>query len=177
MKALTFIKSVSDSHPFYSSCIGLYLSAFPADERRDVESLKKLTDDGRFGFHYLIAGKDLAGFITIWQFTGFIYVEHFAIFPHLRSSGIGSRAIRMVTENYNTPVVLEIERPDTPQAVRRLDFYSKNGFQVIKSDYVQPSYGPGKMPVPALLLGNTGLHPDQVQQIVSKLYSAVYGIE
>ncbi|MHC1774021.1 MAG: GNAT family N-acetyltransferase [Lentimicrobium sp.] len=176
MKELTFMKLVSGSHPCFSSCIELYLSAFPPDERREVESLKKLLDNGCFGFHCLISGNDLAGFITIWQFTGFVYVEHFAVFPHLRSSGTGSRAIRMVTENYNTPVILEIERPVTEQAERRLDFYTKNGFRVIKSDYTQPAYGPDKKPVPALLLGNTGLNPDRVQRIVTELYSSVYGI-
>ncbi len=177
MKALTFIKSVSDSHPYYSSCIELYLSAFPADERRDVESLEKLPDDNRFQFHYLADGNDLAGFISVWQFTGYIYVEHFAVFPHLRSSGIGSWAINHLAEIYKSPVILEVERPVSEQAKRRLDFYSKNGFQVIKSDYIQPSYGPGKKPVPALLLANTNLNPDQVQPIVKELYSAVYGIE
>lgn len=176
MKELTFIKLVSESHPYFSSCIELYLSAFPADERRDVESLEKLLYENRFGFHCLIVGNDLGGFITIWQFTGFVYVEHFAVFPDLRSSGIGSRIIKKVTESYNTPVILEIERPVTKQADRRLDFYLKNGFQVIKSDYIQPSYGPGKKPVPAYLLGNTGLNQDRTQQIVTELYLAVYGI-
>ena len=177
MKELTFIESVSVSQPHYSSCLKLYNSAFPADERRDVKSLEKLLDNKHFEFHYLIDGDELAGFISIWQLTDFVFVEHFAVFPHLRSSGIGSRVIRKVTDSYNIPVILEIERPDTKQAERRLDFYLKNGFQVIKIDYTQPTYGPDKEPVPAHLLGNSGLNPDQVQRIVTELYSTVYGIE
>lgn len=177
MKELTFIKSVSISQPHYLSCLKLYNSAFPADERRDVEFLEKLLDNEHFGFHYLIDENELAGFISIWQLTGFVFVEHFAVFPHLRSSGIGSGVIRRVTAIYNIPVILEIERPDTKQAIRRFDFYLKNGFQVIKSDYTQPAYGPDKNPVPAYLLGNKAFNPDQVQSIVTKLYSTVYGIE
>jgi GNAT superfamily N-acetyltransferase len=177
MKAKVLKKTVSVSHPFFSSCLELYISAFPADERRDVESLGKLLDDSRFRFHYLIDGNVLAGFLTAWQFTEYIYVEHFAVFPNLRSSGIGSRAIKRLSEIYKSPAILEIERPATDQAKRRLDFYLKNGFQVIKSDYTQPAYGPDKKPVPALLLGNTGLNPDQIEQIITELYSTVYGIE
>lgn len=177
MKELAFIKSVSASQPNFSSCIKLYNSAFPADERRDVELLKKLIDNEHFEFHYLIDENELAGFISIWQLTDFVYVEHFAVFPQLRSSGIGSRVIRKVSDSYNIPVILEIERPVTKQAERRLDFYLMNGFQVIKADYTQPAYGPDKNPVPAYLLGNTSLNPVQVQRIVAELYSAVYGIE
>ena len=60
--------------------LDLYLSAFPAEERRDVSDLVRLMR-GEPRFHVLAAYDEagFAGFITYWDFSAFRYVEHFAI--------------------------------------------------------------------------------------------------
>ena len=75
----------------YPRMLDLYLSAFPAEERRDVSDLVRLMR-GEPRFHVLAAYDEagFAGFITYWDFSAFRYVEHFAISDVCRGKGYGN---------------------------------------------------------------------------------------
>ncbi len=113
---------------------GLFLSAFPPEERppfavlkrgvrRNAEWLKITADGENAGFFYLITG------------GGLVYVCHFAIDPALRGQRIGTEAMRLLLERYaGKRLFLAIERTDRdaenlPQRVSRKNFYLRCGMR------------------------------------------------
>lgn len=156
--------------------VALYEGSFPEEERRASEQL--------FGEHqpeglelYIIyeqEGKRMLGFVSLWAMQGFRFVEHFALFPELRSRGYGAEVLRWLQSLEAEPIVLECEHPGEEMARRRLGFYERCGFVVIDSDYQQAPYGEGLPWVPMLLLAY-GKAP-ALEAIKKQIYLKVYGI-
>ncbi len=131
----------------------LLTAAFPPEEYRDFEELRVLTqDDPRFRNHAILDRGELVGVLSYWDFGRFHYVEHFAVCPGMRNRGYGRKVLGMLRSRLHTPVVLEVERPDSELAARRIAFYRRNGFTLWESDYVQPPYRPGGDAVPMRLM-------------------------
>lgn len=142
----------------YSAIRKIYTESFPDPERRPWESI--VQPQSKYGPRlYAITMKigaftNLLGFITLWNFGTFVYIEHFAIAEALRGLNTGARVLSELRKKHPV-IVLETERPDnsTPMAERRIGFYQRNGFHILDSDYIQPSYGPGLPEVPMILMG------------------------
>lgn len=155
----------------------LYMEAFPPEERRAWQSIVHPADAA--GPHLLIvedAGGLAAGFVTVWRFDTFIYVEHLAVEPCRRGGGIGAAVIRAIESDYGLPIALEVEMPDdaNPMAARRIAFYERCGLAVLDYDYIQPPYADNLPEVPLLLMASPGA-PDAAV-IARTLHSRVYGV-
>ncbi len=136
----------------------LLTAAFPPEEYRDFEELRALTQsDPRFRNHAILDRGEPVGVLSYWDFGRFHYVEH------LRS-------------RLHTPVVLEVERPDSELAARRIAFYRRNGFTLWESDYVQPPYRPGGDAVPMRLMVCGALcEADDFASVKETIHREVYG--
>ena len=127
----------------------LYLASFPPEERRDWQQIADPALMPRLLGVYDDAAA-LAGFITIWPFDTFIYVEHFAVDPSRRGAGIGATAIELLRRQSELPIVLEVEPPThpDPMAPRRIRFYERCGLHLLDYDYTQPPPPPRPPPPP-----------------------------
>ena len=126
-------------------------TAFPYEERRDYSDQKECLENKYFKF-FEIYDCDLAvGFTALWVFENFVFIEHIAIDEDKRGSGYGSKAIELIKEKYNKPLILEAEAPVTEQQIKRIKFYNRLGFNVNSFNYTQPSYHGGEG-VPLLIL-------------------------
>ena len=119
----------------------LYLSAFPPEERREYNELKQQLNISECAVNLILAGEKTAGFCIVWDFTNFVYLEHFAIEPDERGLGIGEGTLALIKDNFNKPVILETELPVDEISSRRIRFYQRNGFGLLHRPYLQPSYG------------------------------------
>lgn len=151
----------------------LYLRAFPPEERRRWNRIP--WSDSAFFFRQVQLMENGVwqdcGFITTWNFDCFTYVEHFAIHPRFRGLGIGSQVLGLLENN----IVLEVEPPGTsPHANTRIDFYQRNGFSLLKCNYIQPPYSRNLPEVSMKLMGR-GTIPDPAT-IASILRTRVYGV-
>ena len=126
-------------------------SAFPYEERRDSYDEKECLKDSRFKLFSLYDNDIAVGFTALWVLDGFVFLEHIAIDEDKRSSGYGSKAIELIKETFDLPIILEAEAPVTEQQIKRIAFYKRLGFNVNDYDYTQPSYH-GSEGVPLLLL-------------------------
>ena len=116
----------------------LFLSAFPADERRSAEEQRYLTDhETHFHPHAILHDGHLCGLVNTWHFDGVRYIEHLAIEPKQRAHGIASDVLTILKEE-GDPIILEVEPPTTDEAKRRIAFYEHNGFRLLSTDYEQP---------------------------------------
>ncbi len=140
-------------------------NAFPYEERRDFDDYKIYFKNPHFAPFEIIDGENAVGFINLWVFEFFIYVEHIAIDPQKRGGGYGSKAINLVKEKYNLPIILEAEAPITEIQIKRIRFYENLGFKLNDYDYFQPSFHKGE-PVPLKLLS----FPDLLTQLQHDLF-------
>ena len=75
------------------------------------------------------------------------------------------------------PVVLEVEPPNDPVAMRRIGFYERHGFTVNADyPYFQPALTPGGSPIPLHLLTTGGARtPAELRAIETLVHTRVYG--
>jgi len=164
----------SSGHPSFPHAECLYMQAFPPAERRN--RLAACLSDSRFALEAISAGGVFSGFVATWSLDGFAFLEHVATVPSARGTGIGRSALLQVLARHRL-VVAEAEPAGAgPMAVRRLAFYARLGFMENPGDYLQPSYGPGKPPVPMRLLSSPRLlHDGERASVTAQLVREVYG--
>ena len=119
-------------------------AAFPLEERRNSFDEKNCLEDSNFNFLEILEDGNEVGFIALWVFQDFIFIEHLAIDSDKRNGGYGSKSLNLVKEKYNKPLILEAEAPETEQQIKRIRFYDRHGFKVNGFDYMQPSYHGGE---------------------------------
>ena len=135
------------------------IAAFPYEERRDCIDQKECLNNPKFNFLEILDCNEAVGFIAMWVFDGFVFIEHIAIDENKRSGGYGTKAIELVKEAYKKPIILEAEAPVTEQQIKRIKFYGRLGFKVNAYEYEQPSYHGGEA-VPLMILS----YPESLSQ-------------
>lgn len=113
----------------------LYISAFPAPQRRPflslwllsvckpAVSLRTYSDNGQF-----------CGFTCAVQSEKYLYLNFIAVNPALRSKGYGGQILDLLRQQAPQQALLvEVERPDPDapnysQRCARVAFYRRNGF-------------------------------------------------
>jgi len=170
---LSEIHSVNPADEAWKEFFLLYLSAFPADERRTEQDLISMIANPMLSLNTIDIDREFAGLFNYWNFGSFFYIEHFAIVPHKRNTGIGRQLLQNFSQNKT--VVLECELPLDELSNRRVLFYQKLGFRTYPFLYTQPPYSHDKPPVPMLLLTNSpDLSELTFKQISAKIAESVY---
>lgn len=155
----------------------LYEGAFPPEERRPWQSIVEPLSEVGPRLHIIsLADGSAAGFVTVWLFDRFIYVEHLAVDPAVRGGGIGALTLAELEKIYGLPIALEVEPPadDNPMAIRRIGFYRRCGLEVLDFDYIQPPYSENLPSVPLLLMATPGA--PEPSEIAERLHKEVYGV-
>ncbi|MGN0692853.1 MAG: GNAT family N-acetyltransferase [Oscillospiraceae bacterium] len=153
--------------------------SFPADERRPYEKQKAQLSDPMYTIYGVKqdSGK-VTAFITVWQFEHFAYVEHFAVDPDCRGSGVGSAVLRELLSELSCLICLEVELPENDIAKRRIAFYERNGFVTNSYPYIQPPYSEEQKPLPLIIMtsGRT-VSEDEFEYMKGLLYKKVYKVK
>lgn len=156
----------------------LLIKAFPKEERRDIIDQRQYTDlNPLFHCNSITNNNVYIGLITYWDFTEFIYIEHFATEPFYRNKGYGSQTLQILKEKNKVPIVLEAEEPTDEISRRRIAFYKRQGFKLEEYPYMQPPYRKDDEWIPMKLL-TYGLESseDMLNNIKNRVYKNVYGI-
>ena len=118
----------------------------------------------------------LLGLLTTWHFEEFIYIEHFAIDPDLRSRGYGAEALKTFIAQQQCPIVLEAEPPTDELSTRRIRFYERCGLTLYDFPYIQPAYTPESNPVELRLMGTLNTDDTPLALVSKILHREVYGL-
>lgn len=151
--------------------------SFPAEEYRPLDELRKITDGRPEFYNNVILQDDVpVGLMTYWDFGDFCYAEHFAIDPERRNGGYGQRALKCLCD-MTGPIVLEVEMPEEEMAIRRVNFYKRQGFVLWEKDYLQPPYRPGDgfLPMRLMAYGNLDCSRDFVA-VRNRIYREAYKV-
>ena len=165
-----------ESKPELEAIKNLYITAFPPNERREFDELKKQVYNGACHINLILIGEKIAGFIILWNFTGFVFLEHFAIVPELRGQGTGEKAIAEIKTRFQKTIILETEPPVDELNRRRIRFYERNGFHILKRTYFQPSYGGNKPEIELkLMCTKDDFTVEELDFIIQSIRGKVYG--
>jgi len=145
-------------------------ASFSDDEYRPYDEQLALFEEPEYRIYYMPAG-----FLAVWEFESFIYIEHFAVDPALRNSGTGSAMLQELVKQYQKPICLEVELPEDELTRRRIGFYERNGFVFNEYPYIQPPISKGKSPVPLRIMTyKSEITREEFQKMKEILYRRVY---
>ena len=145
-------------------------ASFSDDEYRPYDEQLALFEEPEYRIYYMPAG-----FLAVWEFESFIYIEHFAVDPVLRNSGTGSAMLQELVKQYQKPICLEVELPEDELTRRRIGFYERNGFAFNEYPYIQPPISKGKSPVPLRIMTyGSAITQDTFEEMKRVLYQRVY---
>lgn len=152
----------------------IYNYSFPESERRDIQSQKRILDNPIYRLQPLCSQNSILGFLAYWDLDAFIFIEHLAIKRGLRGRGYGSRAIKKMVSHYPR-IILEVEKPETDVARKRISFYERLGFYLNRYPYLQPPYPPKKRQVPLFLMSfPRKINEQEFRKAKEILYAKVY---
>lgn len=159
----------------------LYEESFPVEERREWSSVvERVEREPRYHFFFLQHQElGVVGFITLWRMSQCYYGEHFAIDPRYRNHHFGTHTLRALESRMgSTPLIIEVE-PSTLSAMaeRRIEFYHRNSFSIVKKDYLQPPYHEGDGYTPLYLMARGDLSSLGIEGACREIYRRVYGVE
>ena len=148
-------------------------ASFSDDEYRPYDEQLALFEEPEYRIYYMPAG-----FLAVWEFESFIYIEHFAVDPALRNSGTGSAMLQELVKQYQKPICLEVELPEDELTRRRIGFYERNGFVFNEYPYIQPPISKRKSPVPLRIMTyRSEITREEFQKMKEILYRRVYKCE
>ena len=122
--------------------MALYQNSFPFHEQRESASQVRILQSPFYHFELLCEGDEWLGLMLYWETDTFLYVEHFCILPQVRGKGYGQKTLQLLAARGKT-VILEIDPPIDPVALRRKGFYERCGFAANPFPHVHPPYHPG----------------------------------
>lgn len=153
-------------------------ASFPSIERRTYEDQKALLDNPQYRLLTDIDEEGRAiGFLAAWEFDDCRFVEHFAVDPAYRGSGIGTKLMINYLVRSSKPVILEVEPPGSELTERRIRFYERLGFRLNDYDYLQPPLQPGLPDLPLRIMSFPNLlSAAEFERCRQTLYTQVYRV-
>ncbi len=118
----------------------LYLQAFPANERKPWQMIRRKAEEGTMAAFWLGYGEAeeetvFAGLAILMLYKDLVLLDYFAVLPELRSLGLGSRFLKEIKDRYpDGHLFLEAEMEDDRadnalERRRRKAFYLRNGMR------------------------------------------------
>lgn len=176
---MVVLREIDTSDACYAFVEHLWLSAFPVEERRDMDAQRYNVDRNNM-FHCMLAENNgqPVGFFTYWDFDTYCYGEHFAIDNVCRNQGYGRDVLSAILRHIGKPLVIEVELPREALSLRRIAFYQRNGLRLWEQfPYIQPPYRAGGVSIELLLMATYDLDPREIgPEVVRTIYSNVYGV-
>ena len=139
---MRFERITTIEHNLYEKALELYCESFPAHEQRNAASQAKILRDEEYHFNLIYDDDIFVGLLLCWETADFIYVEHFCISSEMRNQKYGQKALDLLCQQEKT-VILEIDPPNETIAIRRKEFYERNGFVENIYSHIHPPYDTG----------------------------------
>ncbi len=162
----------------FPAIYNIMVESFPKCEIRSYKKAQQLLNNPYYRIIVIQDPKRISGFMAIWEFPSFNFIEHFAVRKGMRGLGIGSKALDEYIKISNRPLVLEVEAFPTEEAKQRIKFYRRLGFVENELAYLQPSIEKGQAHPPLKIMSCPSPIPKKsYKNIKAALFSKIYGIE
>jgi len=170
---ITLVRIVTSDDQRLEKLIPLYKTAFPLEERRDIDKLKRMIPEKtEMFFNAIECDGKLAGLFIYWDLKDFYYMEHLAIFESMRNLKIGQQVLDYVARNLCGLRLLEVEPATDEITTRRVNYYKRNGYEILDTTFIQPSYREDKEAGSLWIMGNKG--SERLQEFTERIKQAIY---
>lgn len=153
-------------------------ASFPINEIRTYKGQKALLKNPNYRVYteYDDEGR-LLGFLAAWEFPELRFVEHIAVNPGMRGSGVGQKLMSHYIAASDKPVLLEVEPPVGELERRRIGFYERLGFHLNAYEYVQPPLREGLADLPLCIMTYPRLiRLEEFHRFRTLLYTEIYKV-
>lgn len=156
----------------------LYTETFPPEERRNLQQLKNFIESRpQMYFNAIEETGELCGLVIYWDFGSFCYLEHLAVFPEKRNRKIGQQVLEFMSRNIKTDHLLEVEPALDELTIRRINYYRRNGYEILDKNYIQSAYSGNKEDeIPLWIMGSPEINPDKLDEYIRVIRKEVYGV-
>ena len=117
------------------------LEQFPPSELKSYETLRKL-----FGENYAtykIFDDEFIGYLILFDYSDFIFIDYFAVLKKYHSQGYGTKILAELKNVYSFKkgCFLEVEppNPEKVNTLKRIKFYTNNGAKKLEINYLYPN--------------------------------------
>lgn len=117
------------------------LDQFPSNELKPYENFVK-----NFGNNYIlyeIFDNRNIGYIVLFEYLDYIFIDYIAIYKEFQSQGYGSLILEKLKDIFKQKkgLLLEVEKEDinNSNTKRRISFYKKNGAELVNINYLYPN--------------------------------------
>lgn len=126
--------------PLYPTFEQIYTASFPLFEQRTEEQQEQAFQSPNYHLEVYLKDNLFIGFISYWDFSTYVYIEHFAIHENFRGQGYGGLLLEDFNKRLNKIILLEIDPIMDEVSANRLKFYKKCGFFENSYDHLHPPY-------------------------------------
>lgn len=148
--------------------------AFPESEHRSREAHQAILNNPIYTLNYIREEGHILGFWSIWDLGSSRFMEHLALDKSCRGKGYGSAVFKKIFMD-EKPLILEVEKPDTEVARKRIELYQHLGLHLNTFDYYQPPMQEGFGTVPMYMMSwPEPLNKPTFNNIRGVLYDRVY---
>lgn len=160
----------------FDSVFSLMLEAFPASEHRTKQAQRELLSRKEYHIYVADLNGKICGFLALWSFDSFLFLEHLATDASVRNQGIGHSFLETLRRQADRRILLEVEPPQDDLTRRRIGFYERNGFTFNNYPYLQPPMAEGMPELPLHLMSTGGaLTPEEFVSFRDRIHRNVYG--
>ena len=153
--------------------IPLYKEAFPEEERRNIKQLERLIrEKTEMHFNAIETDGVLAGLFIYWDMRDFYYLEHLAVFTPMRNLKVGQQVLDYIAEHLDDTRLLEVEPTTDEMTTRRVNYYRRNGYEILDKTYMQPSYDEDIEVGNLWIMGNR--KSDRLQEFIERIKQVAY---
>lgn len=153
--------------------LSLYEEAFPEEERRNAKQLKRLISEKlEMYFNAIETNGVLSGLFIYWDMRDFYYLEHLAVFTPMRNLKIGQQVLDYIAEHLDGMRLLEVEPTTDEMTTRRVNYYRRNGYEILDKTYMQPSYDEDIEVGNLWIMGNR--KSGRLQEFIERIKQVVY---
>lgn len=169
---MEFIHIINAEDGRASEIYTAYTQAFPHDERRNERQFYTLFKNPKVKIFIVQENNDRVGYLILWHFENFYFIEHLEVFPEFRNQNLGSIILKELAKRH-PHLILETE-PDSygEKAEKRIRFYQKNGFSLIDKNYIQPAYEQDKNALNLYLMSNFSVN--DIKNLIKDIHKTVY---
>jgi ribosomal protein S18 acetylase RimI-like enzyme len=153
--------------------IPLYMEAFPEEERRNIKQLERLIrEKTEMHFNAIETDGVLAGLFIYWDMQDFYYLEHLAVFTSMRNLKVGQQVLDYIAEHLDGTRLLEVEPTTDEMTTRRVNYYRRNGYEILDKTYMQPSYDEDIEVGNLWIMGSR--KSDRLQEFIERIKQVAY---
>lgn len=138
---------------YFNKAWELYESSFPIEEKRTKDEQYIILKKENYNPTIFIKDEIVVGILFFWDFDKYIFIEHFAINPLLRSQSYGSIILEYFLSKYKN-CILEIEQIDDEITKKRFNFYKRFDFVINKYKHFQIPFRKDSKKLELLLLSH-----------------------